>query len=778
MFCKKCGNELEGNEKFCPSCGEPVIKEPKKKPKKKEKHWKILILAAGLLASGIGTFVFLMNYYSSEDNIVMYENGDMVYYPQEEDIVWNKEECVLYYDNLLTVYLNEELSEKQEKTLARKIHGKVVTRINGAVNVIQVKVKSTDFSKLNIYAEKLKESEEVFDALYDVPYFISENADDKNPWSDSKEVISDKNSENPGGNDWWAEAIEAYDAWKYVDVHKDKLSDVTVGILDSGFDTGHEDLRNENDSNKISALDGYANNTAGDHGTHVMGIIGANNNEVGIRGIADLAKIKYVDWTPNTNNKKDSDNYTSLLASGEYIRISSNMIEQGSIINNSWGSSCDFKTEKEYKHSNLMKFFKGEQRETASYEEYCKTFKNDCKQDAKNCINMMTKSMEKGYRKFLIIQSAGNGNSANTGVETTLNGHYSTVTEDVFNEWKNGLNDTEKKSMEKYSYENIKEHILIVGAVENEEENGQYKMTTFSNYGENVDICAPGKDVYSTVTTEDDSLENNSAEDGKIYSEMSGTSMSAPMVSASAALLWSINPDLSAGEVKNILIETAETAKKCQKDDTRETYPMLNIGEAVKETVMNIRNREYKKIIEQREQEFGIYTLHDMGIKYATGLCYLELRDVDDDGVEELFLVYNKSEDDTDNDRYQSELWTCENGKAVQLESDVVSYSNGGFPSVCWSEVDGKTYFIINSLSEFRSYGIDSSGKFTIIDNEEMPYLDSKTCLVNGKEVSLEEWQERYQTYINNMTAVQLYYQGEDEVYSQVQQVKDAVSEE
>ena len=778
MFFKKCGNELEGNEKFCPSCGEPIIKEPKKKTEKKEKHWKGLILAVCLLASGIGTFVFLMNYYLSEDNIVMYENGDMVYHPQEEDIAWDKEECVLYYDNLLTVYLNEELSEKQEKTLARKIHGKVVTRINGAVNVIQVKVKSTDFSKLNIYAEKLKESEEVFDALYDVPYFISENADDKNPWSDNKEIISDKNSETPGGNDWWAEAIEAYDAWKYVDVHKDNLSDVTVGILDNGFDTGHEDLRNENDSNKISALDGYANNTAEDHGTHVMGIIGANNNEVGIRGIADLAKIKYVDWTPNTNDEKDSDNYTSLLATGEYIRISSNMIEQGSIINNSWGSSCFLETEKEYKHSNLMKFFKGEKRETASYEEYCKTFENDCKQVAKNCINMMTKSMEKGYNKFLIIQAAGNGNSANIGVETTLNGYYSTVTEDIFNEWKNGLNDTEKKSMEKYSYENMKEHILIVGAVENEEENGQYKMTTFSNYGENVDICAPGKDIYSTVTTEDDSLENNSAEDGKIYSEMSGTSMSAPMVSASAVLLWSINPDLSAGEVKNILIDTAGTAKKCQKDDTRETYPMLNIGEAVKKTVMNIRNREYKKIIEQREQEFGTYTLHDMGIKYATGLCYLELRDVDDDGVEELFLVYNKSEDDTDNDRYQSELWTCENGKAVQLESDVVSYSNGGFPSVCWSEVDGKTYFIIDSPSEFRSYGVDSSGKFTIIDNEEMPYLDSKTCLVNGKEVSLEEWQEKYQAYSKNVTVVSLYYQGEDEIYSQVQQVKDAISEE
>ena len=43
MFCENCGNELEENEKFCPYCGEPVIREPNKKPEKKEKHWKILI---------------------------------------------------------------------------------------------------------------------------------------------------------------------------------------------------------------------------------------------------------------------------------------------------------------------------------------------------------------------------------------------------------------------------------------------------------------------------------------------------------------------------------------------------------------------------------------------------------------------------------------------------------------------------------------------------------------------------------------------------------------
>ena len=532
------------------------------------------------MVSGIGTFVFLMNYYTSETNIVKYEDGDMVYHPQDKDVVWDKKECVLYYDNLLTVYLNEELSKKQEKALAHKIHGKVVTRINGTVNVIQIKVKSTDFSKLNVYAEKLKESEEVFDAFYDAPCLVTENADDKNPWSDDGKIISDKNSKKPGGNDWWAEAIGAYDAWDYIDTRKDNFSDVTMGILDNGFDTEHEDLKNEEDSNKISALDGYTKNSAADHGTHIMGIIGANNNGVGIRGIADLAKIKYVDWSPNSNKKKDKDNYVSLVNNGEYINILNRMIEQTCVINNSWGKEA-IQAKVDY---NFLDFFEKFEIKKVSYEEYCKAFENDCKLSARNCIDMIVKSLEKGYNKILIVQAAGNGNSLNSGVKSTLSGYYTNITQDVFNEWKNGLNDEQKKSMEKYSYESIKEHILIVGAVENKQEDDQYKMTSFSNYGENVDICAPGKDIYSTVTTKDNLLNY-----GKIYSKMSGTSMAAPMVSASAALLWSINPDLSAGEVKNILIETAGTAKKCQKDDTRETYPMLNIGAAVKKAAPAVK---------------------------------------------------------------------------------------------------------------------------------------------------------------------------------------------
>lgn len=66
----------------------------------------------------------------------------------------------------------------------------------------------------------------------------------------------------------------------------------------------------------------------------------------------------------------------------------------------------------------------------------------------------------------------------------------------------------------------------------------------FSNYGKkSVDLFAPGFDVYSTGI-------------GNTYSGMHGTSMASPVVCGVATLLRSYYPQLSAAEVKNILMQT------------------------------------------------------------------------------------------------------------------------------------------------------------------------------------------------------------------------------
>ncbi|MFQ5571451.1 MAG: S8 family peptidase [Rhodothermales bacterium] len=68
---------------------------------------------------------------------------------------------------------------------------------------------------------------------------------------------------------------------------------------------------------------------------------------------------------------------------------------------------------------------------------------------------------------------------------------------------------------------------------------------SFSNYGKHsVDLFAPGVDIYSTLPDQ-------------AYGERDGTSMAAPVVTGVAALIMSYYPDLTATQVRDILLQTA-----------------------------------------------------------------------------------------------------------------------------------------------------------------------------------------------------------------------------
>ncbi|MBO6524287.1 MAG: S8 family peptidase [Balneolaceae bacterium] len=87
------------------------------------------------------------------------------------------------------------------------------------------------------------------------------------------------------------------------------------------------------------------------------------------------------------------------------------------------------------------------------------------------------------------------------------------------------------------------EGFLTVGASSWKE--GEELTATFSNYGkENVDIFAPGVEVYSTYPDNE-------------YKAEDGTSMASPVVAGVAALIIAYYPELTAVQVKNILMETS-----------------------------------------------------------------------------------------------------------------------------------------------------------------------------------------------------------------------------
>lgn len=88
-------------------------------------------------------------------------------------------------------------------------------------------------------------------------------------------------------------------------------------------------------------------------------------------------------------------------------------------------------------------------------------------------------------------------------------------------------------------------------------------VANFSNYGaKSVDIFAPGVEIYSTLPGKDN------------YGALSGTSMASPVVVGVAATIRSYYPELTAPEVKKILMETV----------TKINFPVMNptTGEAAK----------------------------------------------------------------------------------------------------------------------------------------------------------------------------------------------------
>ena len=71
-----------------------------------------------------------------------------------------------------------------------------------------------------------------------------------------------------------------------------------------------------------------------------------------------------------------------------------------------------------------------------------------------------------------------------------------------------------------------------------------YARSYFSAFNDEVDLCAPGSDILSTIP-------------GGLYDSFSGTSMACPHVAGVAALVWSHYPQLHHDTLRKILEETA-----------------------------------------------------------------------------------------------------------------------------------------------------------------------------------------------------------------------------
>ncbi|RZK17577.1 MAG: peptidase S8, partial [Flavobacterium sp.] len=319
-------------------------------------------------------------------------------------------------------------------------------------------------------------------------------------------------------------------------VRKGSKDEGSIEKFYQSIEKGHKELEqmlkynlNENyDERAILVGDDYANSKEriygnndvtgpdADHGTHVSGIIGANrNNEIGINGVANNVSIMTIRVVPQ-GDERDKD-----VANG--IKYA---VDNGARVVN-------------------MSFGKG------------------YKWDKKVVDEAIKYAESKGV---LLVHAAGNDNQNNDVTDNFPTKYYDSPEADAYIKknkkaeikpfvapMPNNMNvspgATRRDALikpipldtAKYQLPHAKNWLEVGASAYKDDDN---LKASFSNYGKyNVDVFAPGFMINSTVP--------NSK-----YEEFDGTSMAAPVVSGLAALILSYYPELTAVDVKDVIMKS------------------------------------------------------------------------------------------------------------------------------------------------------------------------------------------------------------------------------
>jgi subtilisin family serine protease len=278
-------------------------------------------------------------------------------------------------------------------------------------------------------------------------------------------------------------------------------SKVIVSVVDTGIDLNHEDLSaNCLSSGHYNAVAGNTYIEAGDHGTHVAGTIAAvSNNGKGVAGIAGGDKAKGVSGVKLMSSQIfGADGKGTGRASADAIKRAA---DNGAIISqNSWGYNYDAD---------------GDGQITG--------------QEYTNAMNARIQASDKAAVDYF-IKYAGCDDYGNQLPDSPMKGGIV-----IFAAGNDAIENGAPAEYEK---------VIAVGSVA---QNGT--KSSFSNFGDWVDICAPGSSILSTLP-------------GNQYGNLSGTSMACPHVSGVAALLVSYfgGPGFTNEMLKEKLLSSANHA--------------------------------------------------------------------------------------------------------------------------------------------------------------------------------------------------------------------------
>ncbi len=572
-FCGKCGSPLDEKSGLCPKCNPP-----KKTPKKHIGLKIVSVFLAVLIlfgsVSGVLVYYRIANipivasvmdafgvgYHTKDTN-----TSDFTYHnTTKEHIEFDSTSGIGYVNNELLITTNKNVTKDELNKVLENIGGTIVGEIT-ALYHYQIQLnKNQKYTELENLIAKLKANEIIASVNYNYAFPVEQA--DYTP--NDKKWKKDWN-ETPSGTNWGLEAIEAQKAWD----SKDKMQSVNIGVIDTMFYTDHEDLKfaeiplgNKNAEEKYK-------DEFNSHGTHVSGIIGATfDNNKGIAGITPTSNLYGASiWGICDYGYSTTLTYQIAL----YYLIEVNNCKAINI------SMAD----------NLLGFCvaqeNGSTKKTATAA--MKAYSDEISEFIKILIN-------KGY-EFVICVCAGNQNDGNykyfkkdsTDTQTPYDYYsYSDFQKYLADEessydyslYKDRADEISGRLIEAKNINangmfaviedsEVRNRIIITGAVQNNADKN-YTIASFSQCGAEVDILAPGVDIYSTSVKK--GLFGNLK---STYEDMSGTSQATPIATAVSGLVFSINPDLTGAEVKNIICSSGVGSYG------QEKYKLLNAKNAV-----------------------------------------------------------------------------------------------------------------------------------------------------------------------------------------------------
>lgn len=421
----------------------------------------------------------------------------------------------IYEEGISAVRFSPEMAELVEEAAAG---GKVITK-SMALNELADEMGITSFRRVfgadPRYEKRLRA--EGMDRWYYVEYSKSgpatKSADSFSAIDGveiSEPVVKIKVNDtfnDPQLSDMWGLGqssgidINVSDVWRDYTTGDQK---VIVAVIDAGVDLAHEDLASnclagESGGSKNMVTGGYKID-AMDHGTHVAGTIAAvNNNGIGVSGIAGgnaATGQKGVSIMSLQIFSSTSTGGTGIPDAFRYAADNGAVIAQ-----NSWGLDYD---------SNGNGVIDTDEYAAAKSATISSTYKAAIDYFIKyaGCDADGNQKQDSPMKGGVVLFSAGNDN-----IDAGLPASY--------------------------------EPVIAVSAIDKSGAKASY-----SNYGDWVDITAPGTSIMSTLP-------------GNNYGTMSGTSMSCPHVSGVAALVVSYRGGygFTNENLKDCLLNSANKSK-------------------------------------------------------------------------------------------------------------------------------------------------------------------------------------------------------------------------